>query len=205
MPASLKLIVGLGNPGPEYSETRHNAGFWFLDRLAADHHAAFAFDRKFHGEIARLVTDNVDCRLLKPSTFMNNSGRAVQAASDYYGVSPEQILVVHDEIDLENAVIRLKQGGGHGGHNGLRDIIEQTGQKYLMRLRIGVGHPGHSSKVHGYVLSRPSSEQRRQLDQSIDDALSVMPLLYKGEQNKAMSTLHTVKKSSSDSKQQESE
>ena len=177
MPTSLKLIVGLGNPGSEYSETRHNAGFWFLDRLAADHRAAFSADRKYHGDTARLVSEATDYRLLKPQTYMNKSGRAVQAVSAYYNIKPEEILVVHDEIDLDTGVVRLKQGGGHGGHNGLRDIIEQIGSKEFLRLRIGVGHPGHSSQVHNYVLQRPGSEERHLLDTAMTDALGVMPLV----------------------------
>lgn len=194
MPSSLKLIVGLGNPGPEYSETRHNAGFWFLDRLAAIHQTDFSADRKFHGEVARMVGDGADCLLLKPTTFMNNSGRAVQAMSAYFNVAPEEILVAHDEIDLDTGVARLKQGGGHGGHNGLRDIIEQLGSNDFLRLRIGVGHPGQSSKVHGHVLQRPNSDQKKVLNDAITGALEIMPLVFKGELNKAMSRLHTVKK-----------
>ncbi len=194
MPSSLKLIVGLGNPGSEYSETRHNAGFWFLDRLAVDFRTSFSADRKFHGDTARLVAEGIDYRLLKPQTFMNRSGRAVQAVSDYYDIRPEEILVVHDEIDLDTGVVRLKQGGGHGGHNGLRDIIEQTGSKEFLRLRIGVGHPGHSSQVHNYVLQRPGNEERKSLDTAMADVMEVMPLVLKGELNKAMSRLHTVNK-----------
>jgi peptidyl-tRNA hydrolase, PTH1 family len=194
VPSSLKLIVGLGNPGSEYSETRHNAGFWFLDRLAADYRASFSADRKYHGDTARLVADGIDYRLLKPQTYMNKSGRAVQAVSAYYNIRPEEILVVHDEIDLDTGVVRLKQGGGHGGHNGLRDIIEQIGSKDFVRLRLGVGHPGHSSQVHNYVLQRPGNEERRLLDTAMTDALAVMPLVMQGEMNKAMSRLHTINK-----------
>ena len=193
MPSSLKLIVGLGNPGSEYTETRHNAGFWFLDRLAAIHRTSFISDRKAHGDTARATLEGVDCRLLKPQTYMNNSGRAVQAVCDYYAIKPDEILVVHDEIDLDSGVIRLKQGGGHGGHNGLRDIIEQTGDNSFLRLRIGVGHPGHSSQVHDYVLQRPSAEDRKKLDEAIVAALEMMPLVCSGQLNKAMSLLHTVK------------
>jgi PTH1 family peptidyl-tRNA hydrolase len=193
VPASLKLIVGLGNPGPEYTETRHNAGFWFVDRLAASHHANFTSDRKFHGDVARIKVDGTDCILLKPTTFMNNSGRAVQAVAAYFNILLEEMLIAHDEIDLETGTVRLKQGGGHGGHNGLRDIIAQTGQNGFLRLRIGVGHPGHSSKVHGHVLQRPTSEQKNILEDGIADALAIMPVVFKGELNKAMSKLHTAK------------
>ncbi len=193
MPSSLKLIVGLGNPGPEYTETRHNAGFWFLDQLAAAHRTTFSTDRKFHGESARVFVAGVDCRLLKPLTYVNNSGRAVQAVCDYYSIKPDEILIAHDEIDLDAGVVRLKQGGGHGGHNGLRDIIEQTGNKDFLRLRIGVGHPGHSSQVHDHVLQRPGPEDRKKLDVAIASALDVMPLIFSGELNKAMTQLHTVK------------
>jgi len=197
------MIVGLGNPGPDYTDTRHNAGFWFLDRLAAHYRVTFSADKKLHGESARLLAEGIDCRLLKPLTFMNKSGRAVQAASEYYDIKPDEILVVHDEIDLEGGVVRLKQGGGHGGHNGLRDIIEQTGNNNFLRLRIGVGHPGHSSQVHGYVLHRPGSEEKKLLDAAITEALAIMPLVFSGQMNKAMSLLHTVKKPVTDSKQQE--
>lgn len=203
MPSSFKLIVGLGNPGSEYSETRHNAGFWFLDRLAASYGATFSADRKFHGEVARMTGDGVECLLLKPTTFMNNSGRAVQAVAAYFNVAPEEIMIVHDEIDLDTGTTRLKQGGGHGGHNGLRDIIEHLGDNGFLRLRIGVGHPGHSSKVHGHVLRRPDSEQKRTLDTAIADALDIMPLVLNGDLNKAMSRLHTVKKPSTDPVEQE--
>ena len=203
MPASLKLIVGLGNPGPEYADTRHNAGFWFLDRLAGLHHCTFSSNRKFHGETARLAVDGIDCLLLKPLTFMNKSGRAVQAVCDYYGVAADEMLIAHDEIDLDPGVVRLKQGGGHGGHNGLRDIIEQTGSNDFLRLRIGVGHPGHSSQVHNYVLQRPGSDDMKILDEAVAGVHEVMPLIFNGELNKAMSILHTVKKPFTDPSQQE--
>lgn len=189
----MKLIVGLGNPGPEHTETRHNAGFWFLDGLAAIHQLGFVPEKKFHGVTARLVSGDIDCRLLKPRTFMNNSGRAVRAISDYYDIKAGEILIVHDEIDLETGTVRLKQGGGHGGHNGLRDIIEQMGNSDFLRLRIGVAHPGIKKEVINHVLQRPGTEEKKIIDEAIKRGLDIMPLLFNGELNKAMTLLHTVK------------
>ncbi|MEX2353356.1 MAG: aminoacyl-tRNA hydrolase [Gammaproteobacteria bacterium] len=190
MPAALKLIVGLGNPGPEYTETRHNAGFWFADRLASQYQTGFSPEKKFHGETARLVSGETDSRLLKPAIFMNRSGQAVQAISEYYRVKPEEMLIVHDEIDLPPGVVRLKKGGGHGGHNGLRDIIEKTGNGDFLRLRLGVGHPGHKDDVVNYVLRRPSAEEKKLMDDAITRALDIMPLVLNGELNKAMTLLN---------------
>lgn len=195
------MIVGLGNPGPKYRETRHNAGFWFIERLATEEHCDFSRQAKFHGELARLQTGASDCRLLKPDTWMNHSGRAVSAFLDYYGIDPVQMLVVHDEIDLDAGVARLKQGGGHGGHNGLRDIIAATGEKGFLRLRIGVGHPGHRDDVIDYVLRRPGSAEKKAIESGIEGALSVMPFLYKGELQKAMTQLHSKSQVTSDKSQ----
>lgn len=191
MPSPLKLIVGLGNPGPKHADTRHNAGFWLIDVLAEQHRAAWTGEAKFHGDTARISAGGGECRLLKPGTYMNRSGRAVQAIGGYYAIEPGEILVVHDEIDLEPGTVRLKQGGGHGGHNGLRDIIEQTGRKDFMRLRIGVGHPGHKDDVIGYVLKKPGAEERLAIMGGIERALEVMPLVMAGELEKAMTKLHT--------------
>ena len=190
MPSLIKLIVGLGNPGPKYSDTRHNAGFWFVDELIANQHSSFSVDKKFMGDCARLLIEGVDVRVLKPETFMNNSGRAVKAITDYYGIGPTEILVAHDEIDLDVGTVRIKKGGGHGGHNGLRDIIEQTGDKEFLRLRIGVGHPGHKDDVINYVLERPCKDDDKVIKGSIGRAIEIMPLLFKGELNKAMTLLN---------------
>lgn len=190
MPASVKLIVGLGNPGPKYSDTRHNAGFWFIDRLADKFQCAFRDESKFHGELARIQTPVIDCRLLKPSTYMNESGRSVQAVLDYFNISIKEMLVVYDEIDLEPGSVRFKQNGGHGGHNGVRDVIQLVGDKNFLRLRIGVGHPGSKDKVISYVLNRPSSSEQALIQDSIDKSLALMPEVFKGGLDKVMNELH---------------
>jgi len=191
VPAPLKLIVGLGNPGDRYQATRHNAGFWFVDRLAARHHCDFARQNRLHGHLARFTADGADCRLLKPDTFMNESGRAVRAVLDYYGIKAAETLIVHDEIDLEPGVARIKQGGGHGGHNGLRDIMAALGGGGFLRLRIGVGHPGHKDDVIDYVLKKAGKAEQQLIDQALDQALDVMPLVLQGELEKAMTALHS--------------
>lgn len=186
----IKLIVGLGNPGLEHSKTRHNAGFWFVDTLAQQFACQFSNESRFHGEVTRISSTGVDCRVLKPLTFMNESGRAVQAALDYYKINSEEMLVAHDEIDLDAGIVRLKQGGGHGGHNGLRDIIDKTGDKNFLRLRIGVSHPGQRDHVTPHVLGRPGAEDQQLIDSAIENALSVMPLLFDDQLQKAMNELH---------------
>lgn len=186
----IQLIVGLGNPGAEYSRTRHNAGFWFVERLADHFGAVFSSESRFHGETARINRDGIDCRLLKPSTFMNESGRAVQSILDYFRIESHKMLVAHDEIDLDSGIVRLKKEGGHGGHNGLRDIISCTGKKDFLRLRIGVGHPGRKDAVTPHVLGKPGSEDQRLIDQGIDRVMTVMPKLFAGDVQKAMSELH---------------
>ncbi len=190
----LKLVVGLGNPGPEYAETRHNAGFWFLDRLASRYQGGFFLEKKFFAQTARVHSDGMDCRLMKPVNFMNNSGKAVQAICGFYAIKPQEILVVHDDIDLPPGTVRLKAGGGHGGHNGLRDIIEQAGIRDFLRLRIGVGHPGHKEDVVDYVLHNPSADEKKLLDAAVDNALEIMPLVFDGEIERAMTRLHTSEK-----------
>ena len=189
--SQLKLIVGLGNPGGKYSETRHNAGFWFVDALARQCGACFRAESKFHGDVARGVLAGRDVWLLKPATFMNRSGQAVQAMLHFYRLAPSQLLVAHDEIDLPVAAVKLKTGGGHGGHNGLRDIIAQCGSAAFHRLRIGVGHPGDRNQVVDYVLHRPALEERIAIDQGIDAALEVMPAVIAGDMQKAMQQLHS--------------
>lgn len=190
----IKLIVGLGNPGSEYTETRHNAGFWFLDNLARQHNCQFSFESRFFGEAARISSSGVDCRLLKPQTFMNESGRSVQAMLDYFKINTDEVLIAHDEIDLDSGIVRLKKGGGHGGHNGLRNIIDKTGDKNFLRLRIGVGHPGRRDSVTPHVLGRPGREDQKLIDVAIDEAISVMLLLFGGDIQKAMNELHTSDK-----------
>ena len=192
--AVISIIVGLGNPGPQYDRTRHNAGFWFIDAVAQAHDGQWQADAKFHGDIARVRLNGQDIRLLKPTTFMNRSGQAVAALTRFYKIPPEQILVVHDELDLTAGVARLKNGGGHGGHNGLRDIIAQTGSNAFMRLRIGIGRPepGKSETI-SYVLGRASAEQQQAIDTAIDDATAVLPQVVNGEFERAMNALHSRK------------
>jgi PTH1 family peptidyl-tRNA hydrolase len=189
----IKLIVGLGNPGPKYSETRHNAGFWFVDDLASQYRSRFLPEKKFHGEVARINLEGKDIWLLKPETYMNRSGLSVVSLAAFYKIAPENILVAHDEIDLKAGTARLKTGGGHGGHNGLRDIISHLGTKDFQRLRIGVDHPGSKDMVVDYVLKRPDAKDRQAIEDSINDALRVMPKVAAGEWEKAMHQLHTQK------------
>jgi len=195
VPIQLKLIVGLGNPGPAYSATRHNVGFRFVEKLAARYQTPFSLEKKFHGYSAGINSSVGDCRLFMPATFMNDSGQAVQAVSGYYGIANEAILVVHDEIDLDAGTIRLKKGGGHGGHNGLRDISEKLGHGDYLRLRIGVGHPGEKTRVTSHVLSRPTGEDEELINQSIERGIDILPLLFSGEMNKAMTRLNSRQKS----------
>ena len=190
-PTGLKLIAGLGNPGADYSTTRHNAGFWFVDMLAEKHQVSFTAQKKFSGDLARVKAPGIDCLLFKPATFMNNSGRAVHAVAGYYRIEPARILVVHDEIDLEAGVIRLKQGGGHGGHKGLRDISETLGASEYLRLRIGVSHPGDKTRVLAHVLGRPGSGDTELINQALQRGMEILPFLFSEELDKAMTRLHT--------------
>ena len=190
-PTGLKLIAGLGNPGADYSTTRHNAGFWFVDMLADKHQVSFTAQKKFSGDLARIRAPGIDCLLFKPATFMNNSGRGVHAVADYYRIEPARILVVHDEIDLEAGVIRLKQGGGHGGHKGLRDISETLGASEYLRLRIGVSHPGDKTRVLAHVLGRPGSGDTELINQALLRGMEILPFLFSEELDKAMTRLHT--------------
>jgi PTH1 family peptidyl-tRNA hydrolase len=187
------LIIGLGNPGSRYSETRHNAGFWFLDRVAADCGARLRAQARLQAEIARVDLHGHDCLLVKPTTFMNHSGQAVRAVMDYYRVNVDSLLVAYDELDLPPGVARLKQGGGHGGHNGLRDIFRHVADHDFIRLRIGIGHPGDKDAVTAYVLGRATAEQERLMRGAIDDACGVLPALLMGDRPGAMKALHTVK------------
>jgi PTH1 family peptidyl-tRNA hydrolase len=191
----MKLVVGLGNPGKKYAGTRHNAGFWFVDRLAAATGARFSADRKFHGEVAKLATDGGEIWLLQPATFMNASGQAVGALAGFYKIASSDILVVHDELDLAPGVARLKFGGGVSGHNGLRDIRAQLGTAEFWRLRIGIGHPRESAateqEVVDYVLHAPRAEEQAAIDEAIARSLEVWPLLAADRHEAAMLKLHT--------------
>ncbi len=190
--ASIGLIAGLGNPGADYAATRHNAGFWFVDALAAAHGASLRAEAKFHGELGRAAVGGHDVWLLKPTTFMNHSGQAVAAVARYYKLAPEQILVAHDDLDLPVGTARLKRGGGHGGHNGLRDVINHLGSRDFLRLRLGIHHPGDSKAVVDYVLGRPSAADREAIEDAIARALDVMPLVVSGDLERAMNRLHSA-------------
>ncbi len=187
---NIDLIVGLGNPGAQYEQTRHNAGFWFVEEIARLKGAHFRPDSKFSGEVCKVVVEGRELWLLKPDTFMNRSGQAVQKLASFYKIPVDQILVAHDELDLEPGTARLKTAGGHGGHNGLRDIIAHLGKDF-QRLRIGIGHPGHRDQVTDYVLHRASQDDQIAIDNAIDDALRVLPLLAEGSWEKALHRLHS--------------
>ena len=186
------MIVGLGNPGPKYEQTRHNAGFWFVDTVAKRYQGQLRAESRFHGDVCRVQIGSEDVWLLKPDTFMNLSGQAIAALANYYKINIENILVVHDELDLDPGIARLKKGGGHGGHNGLRDSISKLGGKDFARLRIGIGHPGDKSKVHNYVLHQASRDEHIAMDAAIDKALDVLPEIVTGEWDRAMNRLHTA-------------
>ena len=187
---AIRLIVGLGNPGPRYADTRHNAGFWFVEALARRHGASFRKEGRFDGEAARLSLPEGDCWLLKPLSFMNKSGLPVRKCADFYRIAPEETLVVHDELDLEPGVARLKQGGGHGGHNGLRDLHRHLGGPGYARLRLGVGHPGHRDEVVPFVLDRPRRAEAEAIEAAIDAALDQVPALVAGRWDEAVRNLH---------------
>lgn len=189
---AIKLIAGLGNPGAEYRGTRHNAGADFVAQLARNAGVELRADSKFFGLAGQLTLAGHDLRLLIPTTFMNRSGKAVAAIAGFYKILPEEILIAHDELDLPAGSARFKRGGGHGGHNGLRDIIPSLGNnRDFQRLRIGIGHPGHASKVTGYVLGAPGPTDRQRIDQCIDEAIAALPLLLDGDEVKAMTRLHS--------------
>lgn len=187
----LRLIVGLGNPGPEHAKTRHNAGFWLVDALAEQAGARFGLESKLFGETAKATLAGQSLWLLKPVTFMNLSGKSVAAALRYWKIEPEQMLVAHDELDLPPGTARLKFDGGHGGQNGLRDIIRLLGHARFHRLRVGIGHPGHKDRVTPWVLGRPGRDDEAAILRAIDDALAVLPLAVTGDFNEAMKRLHT--------------
>ena len=194
---AIQLIVGLGNPGNEYSKTRHNAGFWWVDLLCAQSNSRLNQESKFFGQAGKLnfspatSKPSQDVWLLKPDTFMNASGRAVSALAKFYKIPPQAILVIHDELDLPVGVSKLKKGGGHGGHNGLRDIIAALGTPDFWRLRMGIGHPGKSEEVVNFVLRAPSLNEMNAIESSMDQSLLVLPLLLQGDFEQAMLRLHT--------------
>ena len=189
--AGLRLIVGLGNPGPEHARTRHNAGFWFVDALAERERARFGLESKLFGETAKVEIAGQPVWLLKPATFMNLSGKSVAAALRYWKIEPEEALLVHDELDLPPGVARLKFDGGHGGQNGLRDTMRLLGHGKFHRLRIGIGHPGHKDKVTPWVLGKPGRDDEAGILRAIDDAIGILPLAMDGNFQDAMTRLHT--------------
>jgi PTH1 family peptidyl-tRNA hydrolase len=188
--ANIRLIVGLGNPGREYADTRHNAGFWFVDEVARRSNASLRSESRFHGLVARAELSKHDVWLLEPQTYMNVSGQSVETLANYYKIVPEEILVVHDELDLPPGTARLKRAGGAGGHNGLKDIIARLGQDFW-RLRLGIGHPGNRDDVADFVLHRPSQAEELLIRESIEKSLKLLSLVAKGDLETAMHRLHT--------------
>ena len=189
--SSIKLIVGLGNPGSQYTNTRHNAGFWFVDALCKKYGFDLKDNKKFYGEAANVDINNHSIWLLKPMTYMNHSGKALQSITQFYKIKPEEILVAYDELDLPPGTVKLKKGGGHGGHNGLRDIISLIGSNEFYRIRLGIGHPGHKSQVVSWVLNRASSDDEISINNAIDKSLAVLEDLLDGQLEKATRELHT--------------
>ncbi|BBF13908.1 TPA: aminoacyl-tRNA hydrolase [Haemophilus influenzae] len=192
--SEIKLIVGLGNPGEKYADTRHNAGEWLIERLARRFNVSLNPESKFFGKTARTLVNGKEVRLLVPTTFMNLSGKAVGALASFYRIKPEEILVIHDELDLPPGTAKLKQGGGHGGHNGLKDIVAQLGNNNnFYRLRIGIGHPGHRDLVAGYVLNKPSPADRNALEKVLDEATDCVEMIFRDGMVKATNRLNSFK------------
>ena len=190
MKKPIRIIAGLGNPEDRYERTLHNAGFWFADALARKFGGHFRYEKKFDAEICRVKIHGEDVWLVKPQSYMNHSGPPVRGMLDYYQLKPAELLVAHDEIDLSPGTVRIKDSGGHGGHNGIRDVIRHCGADFL-RLRLGVGHPGEKDKVPGYVLKLGSPDVEAAIERNIDDAIGVLPELIEGNINAAMKKLHT--------------
>ncbi|WP_375191995.1 aminoacyl-tRNA hydrolase [Marinobacter sp.] len=193
MAQDILMVVGLGNPGPDYENTRHNAGALFVDALARSAGQTLRPEKKYHGLYARIQWQGLDLHLLNPTTFMNRSGLAIKALADFFKIAPHQILIAHDELDLPPGTAKLKKGGGHGGHNGLRDAIAHLGTNEFQRLRIGIGHPGDSRKVTGFVLGRLGKQETEELNAVIDEVLRVLPDAANGKLPAAMNRLHSFK------------
>ena len=192
--SEIKLIVGLGNPGDKYEDTRHNAGEWLIARLARRFNATLNAENKFFGNVGKTLMNGKEIRFLVPTTFMNLSGKAVGALANFYRIKPEEILVLHDELDLPPGSVKLKLGGGHGGHNGLKDIVAALGNNNnFYRLRIGIGHPGHRDLVAGYVLNKSSPGEREALEKALDEAANCVELLFKDGIVKATNRLNSFK------------
>ena len=196
---ALKLIVGLGNPGPEYARTRHNAGFWLVDELARRHGGNFRFEGKHQAELARIRIGDEEIWLAKPMTFMNRSGGPVSSVLGFYKIPPAQMLVAHDEIDLPSGTVRLKEAGGHGGHNGLRDIIAAQGDGFW-RMRIGVGHPGTKNEVVDFVLTRASADEQRAIDETLVAGADAIEEMLRSGAQIAMNKLHARGKAAANAK-----
>ncbi|WP_417682264.1 aminoacyl-tRNA hydrolase [Pseudidiomarina aquimaris] len=191
--STIRLLVGLGNPGPEYSQTRHNAGFWLVEEFARGYNLSMQPETKFFGHTARLQKGAWDLRLLEPMTFMNKSGKAVGALANFFKIKPEEILVAYDELDLPPGVAKFKTGGGSGGHNGIKDMIAALGSPDFHRLRIGIGHPGHKSKVTGYVLGKAPAQDQHLMDDTIAQACNSIELLLDQDMRAAQQQLHSFK------------
>ena len=191
--AAIQLVAGLGNPGAKYEQTRNNAGFWFVDEIARQYKTLFKSESKYKSEVARCSIAGNDCRLHKPMDFMTRSGLPVASLAAFYQIPRSSILIVHDDLDLPPGTVKLKRGGGHGGHNGLRDLNPHLGGNDFLRLRIGIGHPGHRDDVVGYVLKNALRDERAVIDQAIDEAVKVLPDILSGDFDKAMKELHTAK------------
>lgn len=196
MSTAIQLIVGLANPGPEYAKTRHNAGAWYVEELAKRYNGSLREDSKYFGLTGRVSIAGQDVRLLIPTTFMNLSGKAVSALAKFFQIPVEAILVVHDELDLPPGVAKFKQGGGHGGHNGLKDIISKMGNNNnFYRLRIGIGHPGSKEQVVGFVLNKAPTSEQQLMDAAVDEAVRCTEIMYTTDMTKAMNRLHSFKAS----------
>ena len=193
MAKDILMVVGLGNPGPDYANTRHNAGALFVEALARETGQSLRPEKKYHGLYARIQLQGLDLHLLNPSTYMNRSGLSIKALADFFKIQPQQILVAHDELDLPPGTAKLKKGGGHGGHNGLRDTIAHLGTNDFQRLRIGIGHPGDSRQVTGYVLGRLGKRETEELNALIDEIIRVLPDAASGKLPAAMNRLHSFK------------
>ena len=191
MTANVKLVVGLGNPGSRYQPTRHNAGVWFVEQLAKAYDGQFRHHSKFHGDVAEIVIGTSPLKLLRPDTFMNESGRSVGAFASFYKIPAEQILIAYDELDLDPGVVKLRRGGG-GSHNGIRDVIKAIGRDFL-RLRLGIGHPGHKSQVTNYVLGRADANDQAEMDDAVEDSVRMMPRLLAEGEERARTWLHSRK------------
>jgi len=193
MAQDILMVVGLGNPGPDYANTRHNAGALFVEALARETGQSLRPEKKYHGHYARIQMQGLDLHLLNPATYMNRSGLSIKALADFFKIQPQQILVAHDDLDLPPGTAKLKKGGGHGGHNGLRDTIAHLGTNDFQRLRIGIGHPGDSRQVTGYVLGRLGKRETEELNALIDEIIRVLPDAASGKLPAAMNRLHSFK------------